>query len=322
MDGERIIFVGGSPRSGTTLLQNILDSHPLICGGPEFNIIPDIIVLRKKFYNSIKSGSIDVFCSYDDVDRAICLFIENLILPLAIKNNCKMISEKTPWNVLVFNELLKICPKAKFIHIVRDPRAIVSSLLEVGKRAKKKGKDISSITKNTLGAINCIRDCLSSGFSAEKRFPNRVLSITYESLVQNPECTTKKICEFLEVGWSSEMIYPSNKKHFGEKEIDDIWINMKVYYSNPDISKINKWKDKLSNIQKAQVNEAFRSNTNLKQLGYFFNEEKDLKIYKIIRIITLKLSFGVRKLFYKLVKLVRKSHVIVKICRIILEGKE
>ena len=44
--GSRFIFVGGAPRSGTTLVQNMLDSHPDILGGPEFIHIPDIINLR------------------------------------------------------------------------------------------------------------------------------------------------------------------------------------------------------------------------------------------------------------------------------------
>lgn len=47
MAGKRYILVGGAPRSGTTLLQNILDSHPDIVGGPEFMHLRDFVELRK-----------------------------------------------------------------------------------------------------------------------------------------------------------------------------------------------------------------------------------------------------------------------------------
>ena len=58
--GKRFVFIGGSPRSGTTLVQNILDSHPVICGGPEFHHLPDIMNLRKALRDSIAKGWIDL----------------------------------------------------------------------------------------------------------------------------------------------------------------------------------------------------------------------------------------------------------------------
>lgn len=46
--GERLIFTGGAARSGTTLVQNILDSHPDIVGGPEFLHLEDLMAFKKK----------------------------------------------------------------------------------------------------------------------------------------------------------------------------------------------------------------------------------------------------------------------------------
>ena len=54
--GEQFIFVGGAARSGTTLVQNILDSYPYIIGGPEFRNIPSIIKLRNELHESIAGG--------------------------------------------------------------------------------------------------------------------------------------------------------------------------------------------------------------------------------------------------------------------------
>lgn len=302
------------------MVQHILDSHPAIFGGPEFDRIGDIISLRNKLHQSITSARIDVFCSYDDVDRAICLLIENLLLPSANKYGCKMISEKTPWNVLVFNELLEVCPEAKFLRVVRDPRAVVASMLDVGKRFKKKRMAVPHFTENTAGAIRCIQKCLAAGFLAEKAFPNRIYTVTYELLVKNPESMTRKICEFLEIEWEQEMIWPGNKKHVCEKNVDGIWCDMEMYNRNPVVSEIDKWQHKLSNIQKSQVYAAFRASGDLKRLGYIFDDDKPSKIYRTIGITTVAFSSTLREVFCKLIKLMRKSHILHRFYRLFLEG--
>jgi len=100
---ERLIFVGGCPRSGTTLVQNMLDSHPDIFGGPEFLHFEDLIRFRKILGRSISVGWIDLFCSHDDLDHHLRTLIQNLFLPLADRQGCAYMSEKSPMNVLVLS---------------------------------------------------------------------------------------------------------------------------------------------------------------------------------------------------------------------------
>ncbi|WP_347275212.1 sulfotransferase [Candidatus Kuenenia sp.] len=230
---ERLIFIGGSPRSGTTLVQNILDSHPDIFGGPEFLHLPDIIHLREKLHGSISRGWIDLFCSCEDVDGYIRSFIENLLLPLADKQRSKFISEKTPENILVFSELLKLFPQAHFIHVIRDPRAIVFSMQQVRNRAINKGFIPPAFTATISASIKYAERCINAGLTASKNAPDKVLTVVYERLVIDPEKETKKICKFLGFEWNSQMIFPANKEHLGEKAItsksNEIWYDKKMY---------------------------------------------------------------------------------------------
>ena len=48
---SRFVFVGGAGRSGTTMIQKYLLSHPEISGGPEFYHTRDVFKLYQKFYN-------------------------------------------------------------------------------------------------------------------------------------------------------------------------------------------------------------------------------------------------------------------------------
>lgn len=274
-ESERLIFVGGCPRSGTTLVQNMLDSHPDIFGGPEFLHLQDFIQLRKKLRRSISVGWIDLFCSYDDLDRHLSGLVQNLFLHLADRYGCRYMSEKSPMNILVLSELTELFPEAHFIHVIRDPRAIVSSMREVQTRAKQKKIDIPYFTANISLSIAYTLRCFAAGFAAVEKAPDKILTIVYERLVEDPETETKRLCKFLGLEWNTQMLTPQKKKHLGEKAItsnsDEIWYDMKTYYQDPHDENIEKWKKRLSPIQQVRITRAFKGYEELRTFGYDFS---------------------------------------------------
>lgn len=270
--GVRLIFVGGSPRSGTTLLQNILDSHPDIFGGPEFLHLPDIIDLRTKLHRSLNREWITLYCSHEQIDAKIRAFIESFFSPVVATHQAKFLSEKTPENVLVFSELAELFPEARFIHVVRDPRAIVASMLEVGARAREKKVRTSRFTYNIHEAIQYLQKCLDAGFRAGQAFPDKVLTVRYERLVTKPEQEIRKICNHLGVDWHPAMMTPADQRHYGEHAItvksDELWYDRQTYYSNPNTTSLEKWKRTLTPAQQIAVINAFGDNGELQALGY------------------------------------------------------
>lgn len=275
--GDRLIIVGGAPRSGTTLLQNMLDSHPDITGGPEFLHLPDIVSLQQKLHASIAKEWIDFFCSKEDVNRYTGELIENFLLPLLDRQGGKFLSEKTPNNILIFSELLDILPRARFIQVIRDPRAIVSSMLEVGAKARKKGENPPYFTKDMDSASSYVNKCFDAGFSAEKKNGRHVLTVRYEDLVVNPEQESKKVCEFLGLLWDQDMSNPAGVKHLGEKAItvnsNEIWYDKNMYNSNPHTQSVNKWREALTAAQQLSIQKTFGNNVDLQNLGYSINSD-------------------------------------------------
>lgn len=268
-NGGRLIFVGGCPRSGTTLLQSMLDSHPDICGGPEFDLIPEIIELRGKLRASISSGRTSAYHSEEGVDRATGAFIERLLLPYAKDRDCKVVSEKTPWNVLVFRELLEVFPEARFIFCVRDSRAVTTSMIEVGKRAQERGLVPSTVTMNVPAIIKTTKSTNKAGFDAAGG-SDHVLIVVYERLITDPGEETRRICNFLGIPWSDEMTKPGEKQHDGGKVLDGVWHYPEMHDGNPDSGRANRWQDQLTPTEKAMVNTAFDKDKNLMMLGYRF----------------------------------------------------
>ncbi|MBV1906180.1 MAG: sulfotransferase [Pseudomonadales bacterium] len=275
---NRIIFLGGSPRSGTTLVQNMLDSHPDILGGPEFLHLPDIIALRKKLLDSVSRGWIDIICTTEQVDKQISAFIDNVLIPFADAHGAKYVSEKTPENVLVFCELMELYPQSKFVHVVRDPRAIIASLLKVGKKARESNQVPADHAANVLSAIRHVKRSFSAGFDAVHAQPDQVYTLVYEELVKDPAGEMAKLCEFLGITWNEEMLRPGEKKHLGEAAITvnsgQIWYDQATFNSNPNTDSLEKWKTELLPYQTLMVNRAFQSNKELCKLGYEFSEEQ------------------------------------------------
>jgi len=271
--GDQFIFVGGPKRTGTTLLQNILDSHPDILGGQEFHNILDIIDLRNKLHERIRAGKSDLYNTYEDIDIQICTLIENLLMPLLKKYGGRLLSEKTPQNIKVFPELMELFPGAHFIRTIRDPRAVILSSMVT--RVKFKEKEIQkAYTSGTLsdfiGVTKSSRKEFLETISADKTAHGKVLTVIYEKLVIDTEEETKKICNFLGVQWSPDMLYPSRKKHLDEKSmtLEGVWYTKKSYNRDIDTSCINKWEKELTFFQKTIILYFFKNIKELADYGY------------------------------------------------------
>lgn len=286
--GDRFIFVGGAHRSGTTLVQNMLDSHPAIFGGPEFLRLPEIIRLRHSLRKSIDEGLIDVFCTYKDVDDAIAALIERLLLPIADQHQSMFLSEKSPHNVHVFPELLSVFPSAKAINVVRDPRAVVASLLRVRQRAKDLGDRPPNRAASLRRSIATTEMAMRSGLEASHVQPERTMTIVYEELVLNPEAVTRKICEFLEIDWYPAMTRPSELSHLGETPITrtGVWYDVESFSRDPEPTEIDKWRTDLSGLQVAVIERAFDSL--VREFGYKWESNRASLLNKVASIMIIK----------------------------------
>ncbi|MBT8462257.1 MAG: sulfotransferase, partial [Gemmatimonadetes bacterium] len=269
-DGNRLLFVGGAPRSGTTFAQNVLDSHPEIFGTPELLHLPDLLGVRSLLLSSVERQLIDLFCDQSTVDRATYGFVEQILGPVVAASDARFVSEKTPSNALVFPQLRELFPEARFIFVIRDPRAVVSSMLEVGRRAREMDRGAPEFTRDVRVAIRSIREHLTAGFEFSRSEPDRCFVLRFEDLAARPAATTRDLCDFLDLPWTSSMIAPHKLPHAGERAItmDGVWYDRSSFNRGPDATRVDAWATELDPGHQVLATRAFSDHAGLREAGY------------------------------------------------------
>jgi len=268
----KFVFIGGVPRSGTTMLQKILGNHPQISAGPEFDNIPNIMHLYSKMQYGIETGRHDLYYDKEGLKKNFENFI-NTLFQNRINPETKYISEKTPSNALVFKELLEFNSQSKCVFIVRDPRAIAASMKEVYLKAQITGASIS-LTKNISDYLILIDSYYKSLKEAIKKDNKRILIIYYEDITQDTCKAIEPLFKFLDLPFTRDLIDISKTNDVSytvDNVTTEVW-NTNKMKNNDAITKesINKWKQLLSKTEANYIERyyLYRDNPFLKKYNF------------------------------------------------------
>ncbi|KAI5718201.1 hypothetical protein M8J77_017873 [Diaphorina citri] len=124
-----LIFIGGVPRSGTTLMRAMLDAHPDVRCGQETRIIPRILQMRQHWIRSQKESLRleEAGVNAQVINAAIAAFCLEVIARHG--EPAERLCNKDPLTLKSADYLSEIFPFAKFIFMVRDGRATVHSII-------------------------------------------------------------------------------------------------------------------------------------------------------------------------------------------------
>lgn len=271
---EDLIVVGGVPRSGTTLLQNMLDSHPDVYGGPEFGHLPSIIELRRTMHKSVLSGAIARYTTTDEIDINLRSLAISFLSRPARESGANRISEKTPGNALCFDEILDLFPFSVGVHVVRDPRAILASMRRVRSRYLEKSMELPQRIRTCQDMANTIALYFMCGLKAFKKNPARIIVIRFEDLVTEPLIVMKKLCRLAQINFCHKMLRPSSNRHDAESLVKAMtpWYTIDEFYRDPDPSQIEAWKNYINHDHLEMLIQAFGSDRDqLLQYRYDFD---------------------------------------------------
>ncbi|WP_188149406.1 sulfotransferase family protein [Teredinibacter waterburyi] len=216
------VFVVGPLRSGTTLLRLILDHHPDINAFGEFeaavseavgNTWPELSSFHEFLATDRQAGSynftVDKSLSYEQL-------VHSFVAQLHQRNPKSIIAA----SVHSRQDLLpKLWPNARFIHLLRDPRDVARSCIGMGW--------VGNVFE---GAKYWLEPEQHWDLLKQQVKPEQIFEIRYEEMVKNPEQELTKLCEFLGLTYTDEMLQ----------------LEARTSYTRPDAKFAEQWKRKMS----------------------------------------------------------------------------
>jgi len=206
-----LIFIGGMPRSGTTLMRAMLDAHPDVRCGEETRVVPRILQMRGSWMKSQKEAMRlqEAGITGDVLDASISAFILEVVAGHG--EAAPHLCNKDPFTLKSGTYLKHLFPKSKFLFMVRDGRATVHSI--ISRKVTITGFDLKSyrqcLTKWNA-AISSMND------QCEEMGSEYCLRVYYEQLILHPRKWLTKILKFLNLDWTENVMHHEqqiNKAH-------------------------------------------------------------------------------------------------------------
>jgi hypothetical protein len=266
------IYIIGNSRSGTTLMANILGKNEdifcfkelhffeqhfsykdeLLSRRAAIQLVSKLLNYQRTKYGLFKHRENESYGK--DAKRIVNSIFDSPLTSLnAYKaflkyeteyNNCIYPCEQTPRYVFYVKTIKSIMPEAKFIHMVRDPRAVLLSQKnkwKIDRYGKKLPKaEVMRMWFNYHPIL--ISKIWNKVESEIKKYDtdSMVMKIKFEELLHNPEHVLKKICKFLDIEYTDELL---NVKQIGSSNIES---NKTKEGFNVDVNSL--WRKKLKNI--------------------------------------------------------------------------
>ena len=238
---DRLIFLISPPRSGSTLLQRMIGSHPQIFAPAEPHVITPLAHLgyyhtvEKAPYDYINAGEslrgyVDALpgreADYLDACRA---YTDVLYGRRADQEGKRFLLEKTPAYALVLDFLVKLYPRAKYVVLTRHPMAIWSSFADSFFEGDYQAAHAHNrLLERYVPAI--------AAFLRDRPVPH--VHVRYEQLVKDPETHLARVCEHLGIPFDKEMIEYGKHEHDERGRGDPIGV---ARHDRPVTQSVKKW---------------------------------------------------------------------------------
>ncbi len=200
---RRLVLLCGHPRSGTTLLEQVLDSHPDIISAEETAIFFETYLYLKRDF---------------PID-ALLLTVLDGILPAALQRarenyfDCmdrflgqpatdRLLIDKNPSLTSLVPGVVRVLPETKFLVALRDPRDVCLSCFMQPLPLNQ----VSAIFLTLEGAVDEYVSLMGLWRAMAPRLPNPYLEVRYEDLVEDLETVSRGVLDFLGVQWDERVL--------------------------------------------------------------------------------------------------------------------
>ncbi len=218
----RPIFILGLPRSGTTLIENIIArSEKQIKSGGETEVFSKIFFSKniiRNYDDKILSTNFDFSAESFELLKKDIL---NQYYQQGINANENIFTDKSLESFLYIDLIIKIFPNAKFVYCKRNNIANLLAILKVFLPNLLWSHSI----ENIISIINLYNNKLNQIVS-NKKIQFKIIEL--EKFSENPKVYSKDLFEFLGLEWSQQILDPSLKTEYKIKTISNIQVRNKI----------------------------------------------------------------------------------------------
>jgi hypothetical protein len=206
---DRLLFLIGSPRSGSTLLARMLGAHPRVFAPPEPHLITPLAHLG--YYANVEKAPYDPNITREAAQALIATLprgeadyldalrasTDTLYARLLAGSGAEVLLDKTPAYALVLDFLSKLYPHARYVVLTRHPMAVWSSYVD-------------SFFDGDFEAAHAHNPLLERYVPAVARFlrerPVPFVHVRYEAMVKEPKTELERICAHLGLDFDPGMV--------------------------------------------------------------------------------------------------------------------
>ena len=181
------IFILGMPRSGTSLVEQIISNHSEVHGAGELDLFP-ISVKDSKWQN---------FSDFSSVVTNIRVSYLEKLKKISTK---KYITDKLPGNFKRIGFILNAFPEAKIVHLERNPMAVCWSNYK--SNFNSPGMSFTLNQELIVEYYLLYKDLMQFW---ETKYPKKIINLNYESLVENYKEEVKKLFSNLNLKWEKQL---------------------------------------------------------------------------------------------------------------------
>ena len=218
----RPIFIVGMPRSGTSLVEQIISSHHEVYGAGEVNNFHNIImpIIEKHAVNENYNLKNDEFAL---IRKQYSNSLERFYA------NEKVITDKWILNFKTIGFILSAFPESKIVHLKRDARATCWSIYkhyfsDEGNRWAYDYQDLARFYKSYVGLMDYWHNL----------FPGKIYDISYEDLTSNQEKETRNLLRYCDLDWDENCLnFYTNTR--AVKTASAVQVRNKMYQGSSDV---------------------------------------------------------------------------------------
>lgn len=255
---EQFLYIVGVGRSGTSLLQAMLNAHPHVCFPPETAFLRRFVARRRLDQLFIKGGAravadhlkqdrlvsrlnlteseIDELVErYEDKRSSSKIYWQTLQTYARKQNGVRWIGDKDPRSIEYLRVIARHFPNALVLHIIRDPRDVLNS--------KKRAKWSSGRPTWQYVFANRVQIKMARS-DGPALFGGRYIEISYEELLARPGEVLESLCERMALSFDDRMLEFART---GRQIVAEDELAWKKEVLGPLLQdNVGKWKDALS----------------------------------------------------------------------------